>query len=99
MVRANAGAGTDAAPPAPPRSGTNALIPLAQLPTEAREVVGLNGLPPGVAKRLRYHPLWQAAMACEFPTVRVGGRVFVRRSDLPAVLAALGAPPRTVDAA
>jgi hypothetical protein len=73
-----------------PTYNSNGLIGLPRLPGPVAELTG--------AKPPRYHTLYHKANAGEFPTVEVGGRLFVRTEDLPLVAAALGLSPSKVAA-
>jgi hypothetical protein len=59
--------------------GDNAS-PLAQIPAEFLSVYG---------RRLSYSMLWRMAVEGAIPVVRVNGRLYLDRADLPLVAAAL----------
>ena len=59
--------------------GDNAS-PLAQIPAEFLRVYG---------RRLSYSMLWRMAVEGAIPVVRVNGRLYLDRADLPLVAAAL----------
>ena len=56
------------------------LSPLAQVPARFLEVYG---------RRLSYSMLWRMAVEGAIPVVRVNGRLYLDKADLPLVAAAL----------
>ena len=70
-------------PEIPSSSETIALI---QLPVVVAPLV--DGLPP------KYRRIWGLAVDGRLPTFRVGGRLYVRRADLPEIVRILGLPAK-----